>query len=244
MTTPRFRGLLAVAAVLALSLTACSTGPADGGKEPAASAAPTADAGAFPVTIKHKFGETTITKQPQRVATVSWVNADVSIALGVVPVGMAKDDWGGNKHGSTPWKDAALTKLGAGYGTARYPAQYSETDGINFTAIAKLDPDIILAAYSGLSADDYKKLSGIAPVIAYPKVAYGTPWQESTRMIGKALGRSAEAGKLVTDTEQLIKDRAAAYPQLAGKTFIYGNLESDRGDGINLYTAEVTGRAS
>ena len=29
---------------------------------------------------------------------------------------------------------------------------YSEADGINFTEIAKTSPDVILAAYSGLTA--------------------------------------------------------------------------------------------
>jgi iron complex transport system substrate-binding protein len=91
----------------------------------------------FPVTIKHAFGETTIDKQPQRVATVSWVNDDVAIALGVVPVGVPKTEWGGNDKGSTPWKDAALEKLGASFGSEKAPVQYSEADGIDFTEIAR-----------------------------------------------------------------------------------------------------------
>ena len=176
----RPRRLAAVAAAALLSLTACSTGPGDSTGEaaaPAAESAPAADA--FPVTVEHAFGETTIDKQPKRVATVSWVNADVALALGVVPVGMPKDEWGGNDKGSTPWKDAALEKAGAAIGTAKAPAQYSEADGVNYTEIAKTTPDVILAAYSGLTKEEYDKLSKIAPVVAYPEVAYGTPWQES-----------------------------------------------------------------
>ncbi|GAA4345082.1 iron-siderophore ABC transporter substrate-binding protein [Angustibacter luteus] len=233
MTSTRLRGAIAAAAVAVLALGACSTGSA-GSTDEAATAPAAADA--FPVTITHAFGETTIAKQPQRVATVAWVNADTALALGVVPVGMPKDEWGGNDKGSTPWKDAALDKLGAAIGTAKAPAQYSEADGINFAEIAKTTPDVILAAYSGLTKADYDKLSKIAPVVAYPDVAWGTPWQQSTAMIGKALGKSAQAEKLVADTEQTIKDKAAAYPQLAGKTFIYGNLEPDSGAGINIYT--------
>lgn len=223
----------AAVAAVALSLTACSTGPAASNATQAAQSVSTQ----FPVTIKHLFGETTIKAQPKRVVTISWVNDDVAIALGVVPVGVPKNAWGGNDKGSTPWKDAALEKLGAGFGTAKAPAQFSEADGVNYTEIAKLSPDVILAAYSGLKEDEYKKLSEIAPVVAQPEIAYGTSWQDSTRIIGKALGKEAEATKLIADTEATIKDKVSRYPQIAGKTFIYGNLEPAKGDGINAYTA-------
>ncbi|TJY69314.1 iron-siderophore ABC transporter substrate-binding protein [Arthrobacter sp. CAU 1506] len=228
------RGLVAAAAVVLLSLTACSTGPAGGGSEGGQSAAATDQ---FPVTVEHAFGETVIKEQPERVATVSWVNSDVALALGVVPVGMPKEDWGGNENGSTPWRDAKLEELGAAIGTENAPVQYSEVDGINFDEVAELAPDVILAAYSGLTQEDYDTLSKIAPVIAYPETPYGTDWQDSTKMIGQALGLSQQAEDLVAETEQTIVAKASEYPQLAGKTFIYGNLEPAKGDGVNVYTA-------
>lgn len=224
----------AVLAAAALTLSACATGPAASTSDATTSSSSSAQ---FPVTIKHVFGETTIKEQPTRVATVSWVNDDVAIALGVVPVGVPKNEWGGNEQGSTPWKDAALTELGAGFGTEKAPVQYSETDGINFTEIAKLTPDVILAAYSGLTEEDYKKLSEIAPVVAHPDVAYGTSWQDSTSIIGKALGKDAEATKLISATEATIKDKVSKYPQIAGKSYIYGNLEPASAEGVNVYTA-------
>ena len=227
---------LGAAALSAVVLAACATGPAGG---TASNSAPAQSSSAsFPVTIKHVYGETTIKAQPQRVATVAWVNDDVAIALGVVPVGVPKVEWGGNDKGSTPWKDAALEKLGASFGTAKAPAMYSEADGINFTELAKTNPDVILAAYSGLSKEDYEKLSKIAPVVAYPELAWGTPWETATTMIGKALGKETEANELVKNVEQQIKDKAAAHPELAGKTFIFGNLEPGAKDGgLNVYTA-------
>jgi iron complex transport system substrate-binding protein len=250
VTSPLFRGpsatrrtlfktagkASAVLAAAALSLSACSTGPAAG---PAASTpdAGTSSSSQFPVTIKHVFGETTIKERPTRVATVSWVNDDVAIALGVVPVGVPKNEWGGNEQGSTPWKDAALKELGAGFGTAKAPVQYSEADGINFTEIAKLTPDVILAAYSGLSEEDYRKLSEIAPVVAHPEVAYGTSWQDSTAIIGKALGKDAEATKLISATEATVKNEAAKYPQIAGKRFIYGYANPADPTATGFYTA-------
>ncbi|MBT2587696.1 iron-siderophore ABC transporter substrate-binding protein [Arthrobacter sp. ISL-95] len=222
----------AALAAVALSLTGCSTGPAT-----SAPASEQAASSAFPVTIKNVFGETTIKEQPKRVVTVSWVNDDVAIALGVVPVGVPKNEWGNNDKGSTPWKDAALEKLGAGFGTDKAPVQFSEADGINFTEIAKLNPDVILAAYSGLEEADYKKLTEIAPVVAQPELAYGTPWQESTTLIGKALGKEAEAKKLIEDTETTVKDKVSKFPQIKDKTFIYGSLEPATPANTGFYTA-------
>lgn len=233
MALSRVRGMLAAAAVVLLSVSACSTGPADGstGGETAAGSSD-----AFPVTIEHAFGETVIEEQPERVATVSWVNDDVALSLGVVPVGMPAVEWGGNENKSTPWKDAKLEELGAPIGSEKAPEQYSEADGIAFDEIAALTPDVILAAYSGLTQEDYDTLSKIAPVVAYPELAYGTDWQDSTMMIGEALGKTEEAKKLVAETEQTIDAKASEYPQLAGKSFIYGNLEPAKGDGVNVYT--------
>lgn len=236
MALTRARGLIAAAAIAVMSLSACSTGPSGGGSE-AAGANEGGSAEAFPVTIEHAFGETVIEEKPERVATVSWVNADVALALGVVPVGMPVDEYGGNEQGSTPWKDTKLEELDAAIGTDNAPVQYSEADGIAFDEIAATNPDIILAAYSGLTEEDYNTLSEIAPVVAYPEVAYGTAWQDSTAMIGEALGLTEEAEQLVTETEDQIAEAAAEYPAIAGKSFIFGNLEPNSSEGVNIYTA-------
>src|SRR5262245_9527882 len=85
----------AVLALGAIALAACggsddggSTTPAASSAAPAASApaASTAASAAFPVTIRHAFGETTIAAAPQRIATWGWGSADAAIALGAVPV--------------------------------------------------------------------------------------------------------------------------------------------------------------
>lgn len=238
MAPTRMRGFAAAATAAAaiLALSACSTGPADDGS---ATDAPTAAGAAdqFPVTIEHAYGETVIKELPERVATVDWVNADVTLALGVVPVGMQSDEYGGNENASTPWKDAKLEELGAAIGTDNAPVQYSEADGYAFDEVAATNPDVILAAYSGLTQEDYDTLSAIAPVVAFPEVAYGTPWQESTRIIGEALGLADEAEELITETEETVASAAADYPSIVGKTFIYGNLDPASAEGVSIYTA-------
>lgn len=230
------RRALAPAALLAtgaLLLTGCSTGPAGGESEDGSSAAAGAT-GEFPRTVEHVYGETTIEEAPERVATVSWVNHDVATALGVVPVGVPVTDFGANEAGSTDWFDAALEESGA-----EAPETYPETDGINYEAIAALQPDVILGAYSGLTQEEYDKLSEIAPVVAYPEdaVAYGTSWQDSTELIGEALGREERAEEVVTDVEQQLADAAAQYPELEGTSFVYGTIDPSATDQIFAYTA-------
>ena len=46
---------------------------------------------------------------------------------------------------------------------------FDETDGIDFEAVADTDPDVILAAYSGLTQEDYDTLSEIAPSSPTPR---------------------------------------------------------------------------
>src|SRR5690606_24226553 len=149
---------LALSALTVLALAGCASTAADGGP----AAANEADAGAFPITIEHAFGETTIESKPERVATVSWSNQEVPIALGIVPVGMAEVAWGDDDNdGVLPWVEDALEELGA-----ETPVLFDETDGIDFEAVADTQPDVILAAYSGLTQEDYDTLSEIAPVVA------------------------------------------------------------------------------
>lgn len=232
MALSRMRRAAAVAAVAVLTLSACSTGATSG--EGGGGSSATAAADSFPVTIEHAYGETTIEAAPERVATVAWANAETALALGVVPVGMPIIEYGGNEQGTTPWIDEALEELGAPIGSENAPVQYAETDGIAFDDIAATDPDVILATYSGLSREDYDKLSKIAPVVAYPEAQWGTSWQDNATVTGQALGLSSEAEKLVAETEQSIKDAAAEHPELAGKTFIYGNLAKGAS---SVYTA-------
>lgn len=181
-----------------------------------ATAAPAA-AQDFPVTIEHAFGETTVPDRPERVATVAWANHEVPLALGVVPVGFARANFGDDDgDGVLPWVAERLTELGADT-----PVLFDEGDGIDFEAVAATRPDIILAAYSGLSQSDYDILSRIAPVIAYTDGPWSTGWREMIRLNAAGLGLSAEGDELVAKIEAEISDVSARYPEIAGKTAMF-----------------------
>jgi len=168
----------------------------------------------FPVTIKHAFGETVIDKVPQRVVTWGWGNHDALLALGVVPVAMPFSTYGGGENGLHPWVEEKLKELGA-----ETPIQLSDTSEIPYEQIAAAKPDVIVAVFSGISAEQYALLSKIAPTVAYPDQPWSTPWQEVTLTVGKIVGKSIEAEQVVADTLKFVADETAKYPEIAGTTF-------------------------
>lgn len=213
-------GPIAAASLLLAALTGCSTGSTDDDTKAAdPQATTTAEADAFPVTIVHAFGETEITEEPTRVATLGWTDQDHALSLGVVPVGVTKITWGGNENGSSDWFDARIEELGA-----EAPVRYDDTDGVPVDEVAKTTPDLILATNSGLTEADYKKLSKIAPVVAYPDDPWTTSWQTSLEMVGEALGRSDAAEEVKAETEAAIEAAREEHPELEGAELIYGYL--------------------
>ena len=152
---------------------------------------------AYPITVEHVFGATVIEAKPERIATVAWANHEVPLALGVVPVGMSKATWGDDDaDGVLPWVEDRLTELGA-----ETPVLFDETDGIDFEAVGNTEPDVILASYSGITQEEYDTLSKIAPVIAYPEVAWGTSVQDMILLNSQAMGMAAEGEQLVADLD-------------------------------------------
>jgi iron complex transport system substrate-binding protein len=227
----RLRYLAVAAGLGALLLTGCSTGSTD--KNDDAASTTKADAKAFPVTIQHAFGSTTIEKEPKRVATLGWSDQDHALALGVVPVGATKLTWGGNAAGSSDWFDSAVKQAGA-----EAPVRYDDADGAPIEEIAKLRPDLILATNSGITEQEYAKLSKIAKVVAYPDAPWTTPWQTSLETVGKALGRSDRAKEVEAETQKAIDDAKEDNAGIVGKSLIFGYLATTDLSTIGIYAPQ------
>lgn len=225
---PRFR-FAALAAAGVLLLTGCASASA-----PVAGDAPEDDTAAgFPVEITHAHGTTTITEQPERVATVAWANHEVPLALGIVPVGMSKATWGDDDgDGILPWVEDRLAELGG-----ETPVLFDETDGIPFEQIADTAPDVILAAYSGLTQEEYDTLSKIAPVVAYPDVAWGTSYEDMIRLDSAALGLAAEGDELIDELHATVDTALAAHPELADATVLFSYLDPADLSQVGFYTS-------
>jgi len=193
--------------------------------------------GQFPKTIEHAFGTTTIEQKPERVVTVAWANHEVPLALGVVPVGFAAAGFGDDDgDGLLPWVSARLKEL-----DADTPALFDEGDGIDFEAVAATRPDVILAAYSGLSKADYETLSLIAPVVAFPDAPWSTDWREMIRVNSAGMGMNAEGEALIDRLEARIADSVAKHPELKGKSAMFiTHLDPTDLSILRFYTANDT----
>jgi iron complex transport system substrate-binding protein len=211
--------LRALAALLAavVLLTACGGG---GSPEPADT--PPAAGGAFPVTVEHALGSTEIPAAPQRVVSLGYTDQDAILALGVVPVAIR--EFTGNRPAATwPWASDRLQ--------GQQP-QVLVGDEIGAETVAALQPDLIVAVSAGLTQEQYETFSQIAPTITQPPGAdpHQAAWQDATRLIGTALGRSGEAERMVADLEARFAAVRAQYPQFAGRAAAIAAASSTGGD--------------
>ncbi|RYU09330.1 iron-siderophore ABC transporter substrate-binding protein [Nocardioides iriomotensis] len=210
-TRPRFVRTLAAAGTAAatLVLAACGSGSSD-----ETDTATDAGSGSFePVTLEHALGETTIEERPDRVATWGWGSADAAIALGVVPVAIPRTAYAGDQDGMLPWNKEAIEAAGA-----EPPTMLTEAEEPPYEEFIKADPDVILATYSGLTQEQYDKLSKIAPVVAYPDQPWATPWRDVITTAGEALGKTDEADQVLADIDRAVSKAADAHPEFQGKT--------------------------
>ncbi|MDE2776485.1 MAG: iron-siderophore ABC transporter substrate-binding protein [Chloroflexota bacterium] len=167
---------------------------------------------AFPVTIEHKFGSTTITEEPQRIVSIGFTEQDPLLALGVTPVAVRY--WYGDPENAIfPW---AIDESGG----VQPQALNMPYGNLNYEAILALAPDLISAVDSGITQEEYEFLSQIAPTLAQydTYVDFGMPWQETTRLIGKALGRSEQAEAAIGAVESSLTQARNRYPQFQGAT--------------------------
>lgn len=209
----RSRLAAAAAGVLVLGLAACSSG--------GASASPSASddastAASFPVTIESTLGKAVIDSAPQRVVALGWGAADIVLSLGVVPVGVEADTWGGDADGYQPWFRAAVEAQGAAL--PKTIAMYPEIDT---EAIIALEPDVVIAPQSGLDQATFDLLSEFVPVVAHPGIAWQTSADDQVRIAATALGVPDRAQGLIDATHADLKAARDAHPEFAGTTFAY-----------------------
>lgn len=206
-SSSRLLRLAAAGAALVLGLSACGGGGDATPKDTSAGAAP-----GYPITITHKLGTTTIKSPPKRVVTLGEADTDALLALGIQPIAMVKTGVG---DGVPPWTKAKLA--------GATPTLLTASDnGFDAEQILKLEPDLILAGYDFYIDKYWKKLNDIVPTTAYQTGPVEDTWQQVTRQVGQAVGKSAEADKLVTEVEGKIAGVKKSNPELTGKKFAFG----------------------
>lgn len=188
--------------------------------------------GAFPVTLTNTFGDTTIEQQPTTIAAINWSNGTTALALDVMPAGIQEATYGvEDGSGMLPWTKERVEELG---GDA--PTLFDETDGINFEQVSAVNPDVILASYSGITEEEYGTLTQIAPTVSYPEAAWGTTWREEIDIESTAIGMADEGQQLIADLEQQIADAVAERPDLADKNVAMSYVDPTDLSTIGFYT--------
>ncbi|MEN2768074.1 iron-siderophore ABC transporter substrate-binding protein [Ornithinibacillus xuwenensis] len=230
--------MLTLALIVTFALVGCSSKSSTDEKEGSESATSTDSeneseaSSQYPITITHALGEAVIESKPERIVTIQWANHDIALALGIVPVGFSAANFGvQDDSGLLPWTKEKLDELGE-----TNPNVFQDTDGLDFEAISDANPDVILAAYSGITAEDYETLTQIAPVVAYPTAPWATTWREQVELNATGMGMKEEGEQLIKDTESLIAEKLSAYPQIEGKKVVWVNFSADDLSQLHIYT--------
>ncbi|KEI45543.1 ABC transporter substrate-binding protein [Saccharopolyspora rectivirgula] len=180
MFHPR-RLLAAITAVLALGTAAACGAPA-----PDQSAAPQ-EGGRI---VDHAMGRTEVPGTPRRVVVLDTGELDAALALGVKPVGTVLPDVNSSLQPYLAEKAGDIEFVG----TIGSP---------NLEKIAALKPDLILSS-KVRDEQNYDALSKIAPTVFAETV--GKPWKENFLLYAKALGKEAEAQRILDDYHERAAD--------------------------------------
>jgi iron complex transport system substrate-binding protein len=223
---PAVPAAFVVSILLMLVLSACGLGGGTSGKSGngGGGKAKSAKAGkgakrAFPVTVEHRFGTTTIKQRPKRVVTVGLTDQDTALVLGIVPVGVRQ--WFGDYPSAAwPWSQPALVEAD--------PAIVGDAASIDLAAVKRLHPSVILAMSPDITSADYRDLSKIAPVVgpALPGPAGSIPWATTTRLAGRALGAQPQAAKAIFAAKHDFIVIHAKHPGFSAHTMVAASRDA------------------
>lgn len=173
------------------------------------SAAQQTEKSGAPVSIKHKFGTTTIRGVPKRVVTLDQQWTDVLLAMGIKPVGFGADPKVG-KNGSAPWQTGL---------PASSKALAIDVKGPPLEQVAALHPDLIVGSFTVPDRNIYEKLAGIAPTIPSIDDRQVERWQDLARTAGKIFHDPGKAEKVIGGVNDKVATVRRQMPWLRGKTF-------------------------
>ncbi|MGW7052139.1 ABC transporter substrate-binding protein [Streptomyces sp. NPDC054887] len=175
--TFRSRGLAAgsLAVSAALALTACGSGSGDADNAPA---------GAKTHTVETAMGDVEVPESPKRVVVLDTAELDSAITLGVKPVGATHTGTESRFLKYLPEDKVAGIK------------DVGEMTSPNLEAVAALKPDLILTSKVRHAAL-YDELKALAPTVMTENTGY--PWKENFQVHADALGKKAEAKRIVAD---------------------------------------------
>lgn len=217
---------------VSLLMTAC-TGAADNSDADDDSAAGSSDA--FPVTIEHRFGETILPEEPDRIVSLSPAATDELLSLGVVPVLTISQEWSGGEDGFNEWTSDALEELGAEFP----PFLESNIVELDYEEILSYAPDLIIATAENFDETAYKRLAEIAPTLALRPRGEFT-WRTSMEDVGAVVGEPEKAEEVVARAEAVVAGIQQAHPEFEGKTFVMSRALLEGNTSMFAYAADTS----
>ncbi|MDR8018298.1 iron-siderophore ABC transporter substrate-binding protein [Nesterenkonia aerolata] len=170
------------------------------------------------VEIEHALGTASIEDQPERIVTLGQGSAETAIALGHTPVGVEEYAWGADETGYLPWIHEAVEET-----DDELPEQFTGGTELDVEAILELEPDLILAPWSGITQEQYDTLADIAPTVAYPEQPWTITWEEQIETVATALGEADQAPELIEEIEQEFADARREEWSEYSFSFIYND---------------------
>ncbi|ORA51097.1 serine/threonine protein kinase [Mycolicibacterium celeriflavum] len=168
-------------------------------------------------TLVHQHGETQLTAQPGAVAAVGPGDADAVLSLGVQPVAMVVP-------GGT------------------LPSWLKQMVNDNVRTLAEADAAVIAAAEPDLIIDTgemddaaYKALAAVAPTVTRPQNTTEWTWQTHLEWIGRMLGRSDEAKKLLDEAAAQQAELRSQHPAFDAKSV---EVVTVADEGVTVATAD------
>lgn len=166
------------------------------------------------VSIDSALGTATIEAEPERIVTLGQGSTETAIALGTTPVGMEEYEWGADDSGYLPWIEQEVKDR-----NEELPELIEGSTELDIEAILELEPDLILAPWSGLTQEQYDLLADVAPTVAYPEQPWTIEWEQQIEIIGEAMGENDQAQELIDDIHSQFDE--AADPKYEDLTFSY-----------------------
>lgn len=166
-----------------------------------------AAATAYPVTIGHSAGTTTISKKPLRVVALGPHALDLLLSLGVQPVGYGE----ASTFLKTPAFGSSLRDIKyLGSRVTSHPINVGDRFHPNMEILASLKPDLILG--EDYASQVYPQLSRIAPTLLF-KGTDRNEWQRTLPLIARALDREQAYVKVLNTYNKGVQSARA---QLSG----------------------------
>ncbi|AWT27263.1 Putative ABC transporter substrate-binding lipoprotein YhfQ [Corynebacterium provencense] len=176
--------LAATVGVLAAS--ACSSGGNNAGGDTATR------------TVASAYGDIEVPEDPERVVAVTYDTPLQLRSLGITPV--ATLDYSISVDGLTEEQQRYLAA----------PDSVGSAGSLDFEAVAKAEPDLIVGDAMALGDGDYERLAAIAPTVLVRTGNWGD-WQGVTAGIAEAVGRTGELSEGKKRYEQHLAELGEKY---------------------------------